>query len=355
MINCPRCDFLQPTDRYCANCGVDIENYRPAQTPMFTRVLKNPWSALIIIIIAAAGVAFWMFTSSTKMSDQVQLLEEKSPGVAHMPPAQQATIPPSGSSFHEQEQNALNKLKDEMAANANNKPADNSGSRPMDAAETAALANNMAAANAPPPADAAAVEKTSGDAPADTVVKPTKEMHLSFYEVSMSSFKELAQKGKSLQESGETQVFSFSEEDAALFATFQNIKSLPGHRTVSFDKSNQLHYNGGPETAEEDGSQFSMKVTNTETPEKMHQLDVDFHFSWKAKKDGEVMQQHFSSSFPMNAPGAIAIFGLLPHTRVTEQDLGNFATTPLKILSSEHFTKADIENPSEFLVLVQVK
>lgn len=41
MVNCPKCGFNQPQDRYCASCGIDMVSFKPAQKPLLTRVIQN--------------------------------------------------------------------------------------------------------------------------------------------------------------------------------------------------------------------------------------------------------------------------------------------------------------------------
>lgn len=53
MINCPKCNFLQPKDQYCARCGVNMETYKPPKVPGWKKFVGN-WmvqlSALFILI-----------------------------------------------------------------------------------------------------------------------------------------------------------------------------------------------------------------------------------------------------------------------------------------------------------------
>ncbi len=42
LINCPRCGFQQPKDKYCAQCGVDMETFKPASPPALKRFFETP-------------------------------------------------------------------------------------------------------------------------------------------------------------------------------------------------------------------------------------------------------------------------------------------------------------------------
>lgn len=42
MMQCPRCGFSQPEDKYCANCGLNIEAYNNRPRNWLLRMLDNP-------------------------------------------------------------------------------------------------------------------------------------------------------------------------------------------------------------------------------------------------------------------------------------------------------------------------
>lgn len=43
LVNCPKCGFSQPQDRYCASCGIDMENFKPVGDPFWKKILGNPF------------------------------------------------------------------------------------------------------------------------------------------------------------------------------------------------------------------------------------------------------------------------------------------------------------------------
>lgn len=61
LINCPRCGFQQPKDKYCAQCGVDMESYRPAAPPLWKRVFGNPLIQLSVLVVVAAAVSVTLY------------------------------------------------------------------------------------------------------------------------------------------------------------------------------------------------------------------------------------------------------------------------------------------------------
>jgi len=54
MVNCPKCGFNQPDDRYCAKCGVDMLAYKPAAKPLSQRLLSKWWFPVVIVSVLGA-------------------------------------------------------------------------------------------------------------------------------------------------------------------------------------------------------------------------------------------------------------------------------------------------------------
>lgn len=90
LINCPKCGFQQPKDKYCAQCGVDMETFRPAAPPFFQRLFGNPFVPLSILIAMISGIGFFMYERSqdnlqkrvTYLKSTVQIESPASPGPA---------------------------------------------------------------------------------------------------------------------------------------------------------------------------------------------------------------------------------------------------------------------------------
>jgi hypothetical protein len=52
MVDCPKCGFQQPADRYCAKCGIDMIKLRKNPAAIFAAALKKPGVLAIIAVIA---------------------------------------------------------------------------------------------------------------------------------------------------------------------------------------------------------------------------------------------------------------------------------------------------------------
>lgn len=57
LIKCPRCGFSQPKDRYCAQCGIDMEIYKPKSESFSTKLFRSPLTHAVLLAALAAVVA----------------------------------------------------------------------------------------------------------------------------------------------------------------------------------------------------------------------------------------------------------------------------------------------------------
>lgn len=76
LINCPRCGFSQPKDRYCAQCGIDMDAYKPPQAPLLRRTLGHPALQLgfVIFLGGAVGLSLWQ-RNRDDLDDRVRYLK----------------------------------------------------------------------------------------------------------------------------------------------------------------------------------------------------------------------------------------------------------------------------------------
>ena len=61
MVECPRCGFIQPEDRYCANCGLDALTYKPQPAPLYVRILNNTGVQLTLALFIVASLIFGLY------------------------------------------------------------------------------------------------------------------------------------------------------------------------------------------------------------------------------------------------------------------------------------------------------
>ena len=64
MINCPKCGFLQEKDVYCAQCGVNMDTYKPPKKPLLKKIIGNWMVQLGVLFLVILAIVTWDNLSS---------------------------------------------------------------------------------------------------------------------------------------------------------------------------------------------------------------------------------------------------------------------------------------------------
>lgn len=76
LVNCPKCGFSQPQDRYCANCGIDMDSFKPVQAPFWKKVLKNPALHIaFVLLLVIVSVLFIRQRQREEIKARVEFLK----------------------------------------------------------------------------------------------------------------------------------------------------------------------------------------------------------------------------------------------------------------------------------------
>jgi hypothetical protein len=80
LIKCPKCGFSQPQDQYCAQCGVDIINFKAPQPSAATKLFKDPvlHLGLVVLIAVVSAVALYRHQKGS-IQDRVTYLRGSRP------------------------------------------------------------------------------------------------------------------------------------------------------------------------------------------------------------------------------------------------------------------------------------
>lgn len=75
---CPRCQFQQPKDRFCANCGLDMENYTPPK-PGIWKILKESSSFYIVMLVVVFLSATYVIYQTGMQMVETAIREDSQP------------------------------------------------------------------------------------------------------------------------------------------------------------------------------------------------------------------------------------------------------------------------------------
>ncbi|WP_413290127.1 hypothetical protein [Bdellovibrio sp. HCB337] len=76
LVKCPRCGFSQPQDKYCAQCGVDMETFKPPRKSALIRYLTDPLLYLgIALILIGLSIGTLYKKDNVDLAQRVRFLK----------------------------------------------------------------------------------------------------------------------------------------------------------------------------------------------------------------------------------------------------------------------------------------
>lgn len=314
-MDCPRCNFNQPDDKYCANCGLDIEAYNRRPIPLWMRIFQDPNFYAILfggILILTAG---YIFLNQRSVGRQV------------------------GKLFH----NTFVLSKDARV--------------PSEDSEEAAPVKRTKISTAPSPATEAALAAPS---PAAEPTQSYTRMTVRFFEMSKEIFTRenlTALNGRVVREDGDWRVVYF--EDAK---TIESIKSsasrLPGAQEKQV-QSETLELDAGDVNPDLQVPYLAIGVDLSKT-ESLH-FAVDMQVPTVTAQARNVAgqgagqgQEGYNTDAPPQAPAPMQVSALEGTVKFkpqgallmiydpvnrgpTSQDSSRLSQSPLKVFNSDDF------------------
>ncbi len=334
-MKCPRCGFTQPRDQYCAQCGLDISNYKPPKLSLFDRLTRNPllqlaFVGLIIFFVASTIIK----KKNPSVSDRVSYLKGN---------LQISSQKPNSTTFSESPAQEV-QIADSAPPSAN-------------------LADNTNSAGQLPPvqqksndstATLSASTKSSGtpDAKSHHVVK------ISYYEMN----KRVRQ--MMFDESQNTGQFNFFNEDyyAGLLTQFQHKLKSFGNQAVllhsevkNIDDNKTISWFHGLESSNtENHIGFRYTLDMSEPDPGQFRLNFEILKSWKegVGVNASIEKTSFPMQIEMQKSSAAFIGGVLtPPPTNQENDDYISSIPPFSILKSRIFRG----NQSQLVIIIEIE
>jgi hypothetical protein len=309
VIECPKCGFLQPKDRYCAKCGLDIENFVPAEVPFAKKILNNTLLHSFLLILAISATTLILVQKQKNTT-----LETDNETTMALDPAKKSGARPEPTSAADitTAQNQMQK---------------------MSAQETAAP---TAATQFPDPvsADSRQIENTGAVANA----KPNRYQIL-FFEISQSSLKRISEEGLSLYDGGGVRAYSLPKvTNLAALKTWNGVRSLPGQSEGDIDTSFTVDLDFVKPLASE-LDEVGMELVMAQTDIKNTGTTVAFSNSLRFRQTdvSAISQSQLEASMNIPHNTVVLVLGLLPHSPMAADDLQVLQETPMSIYNSKNF------------------
>ena len=321
MQTCPKCGFVQPEDKYCANCGLDIENFKPTPTPLFKRIFGNTvvQIGIVVLIVIAVTIAI-LLSQKSGVENQLQSNFSKMPLVVESP-ADKMTSP----------------------------------TQSLGAIQTAKPMSQTPPRAGPMKHVYEKIGLKHAERHRFVEIVP-KEMEIGFYEMSRASIMELASEGQILNETPRSR--SMTLPIAHPFLKFRekypNARPLGGvvtkilhqARLVNLDFTRPI----SPDTGtNEIGATFSFNPIEVNAKEV--ELGLELAFNMRNHSGNSLITNEVNSTFTFSPKSTLVLTGFFPHERVYRQDLMAFNGTPLAILASREFT----DSLTDLVIVIKTK
>ena len=308
MQQCPKCGFVQPQDRYCASCGLDIESYKPQPEPLSSRLAKSTALQITLVVAIVLSLGVFIYLS------QKEQLDAQLARVLH------STPPP------------------EISTQSLDDSAPPSPTTP-DASNETAVASS-ADGPAAPATDSAATEKAN------------REIIITFAEVSKSVLQQLESEGQFLNESAQVRSFVVPLEDPIrLKERDPEFNQLPGGETLPLRIGSPHNFNFTHLNASNEDIGLDLQINPLQFSENSLELDFDGRLLLKGEAGLTLANQDLNANYTFATKGTLVIIGLLPREQVRPEVLTQFEGSPLSILQSTSF----LNGLTEFAIFVQVR
>jgi hypothetical protein len=313
MINCPRCGFLQPEDRFCASCGLDILNFKPKPRPWVSRVLRSPLFQAFTSLGIVIAILFFIFRSQTS---QIETRVNE----AVRPSAQAPDIGEDETSANDSE--PANAMKDRTAAPA--------------------LAQQQPEAST---AQDAAAEQAPGANPA----KLPESAEVNFLEVPRDQLAAVLQDAKTASLGPNIQVFYLPNVDK-LSTLVQLAHKLPGGFSVHFKETGDQHQYLVPIAGTESAYGLSLAFyPPAVAPNERFAIRVVGTSIGLQKGSAEPVRSQIDDSL-ITAPDQPAVLvGLIPNNLTIPGPPNEIADSPMSVINSQPFQ----QNLTDAVITVQ--
>ncbi len=305
MIKCPKCDFEQPEDIYCAQCGVNMKNFVPPPKSILALLLSNQNPILGILFVGI--IIFVLYDYALSKKPRTNTVAAITKQTSEQMDVQDSQTPSSYKPAIETQQAQLAEApKIEKVA--------------QEAPRPARVANDL-------PVPGAAVAKSS--------------LQISFYQISRALLGEIQRETNASPFNGDGFGGIIAKKRLAVLRRSPELKSISTNRykldghPISIFKGQK-----SGEAAKSIGLYFQVNPLKNDATST--QIEVK---SWGSLKLQENDENLFTSEMTLNSQSVAMIAGFLPKDKVFgDEEKSIFETDrALKIYNSEGFWDGDID------------
>jgi len=311
-MDCPRCGFSQPKDQFCANCGLNLEQFQPAPKPVTQKLASNPYIIGALVAFIIGGLFIYLKNQSSPSSQVAEntITRDES----FNPSEKKLDSSKKSKSFR----NQLEKMK------AHQTMEESKVTQPA-ALEMAPTTPSLSTATAP------------------------QQLNIRFFEISKNDLNQLLILGKIINETSISRTVAF-ENTTELDKSIKKAKPLPGSQkpNLTIGGNSQVLFSNIEEQLPTSWElNLEITVNRLDANNLTYQFRGDFYFSKEETSPSTIELPPEVHTLSTN--GAIVVAGIIPHLSRLESSDDLPQNNPLKIISSPDFR----ESLSEFIIVIQ--
>lgn len=333
MMECPRCGFQQPTDQFCAKCGVNVETFVQKPKPFLVRLLANPNFHLSLIGILIVFVVGWIFYS------QAGYVKLEIGRLVGTPISSRDAADPN-----------------EVAAQARMREEAREAKEEASAEKTAEQNKNQAAAFMQ---EGAAVEAASSDAPAaDKALAPAgSKIEISYWEIPREILMPVLSQAQPIGGGSGGRAFFFSQNAKLKEILSSGAQSLAAAKSFPVSAGGQVTVETPPGAPEMFQFGLMVQLTKAEPKDVAIRFDTSLILPQTEAPGAtqpavrRVAESSLNGASPLAAANAIAIVFDPPNRRPNEEIVSKAGDGPWSIFSSPEFRNG----LTDWVIVVELK
>lgn len=316
MIQCPKCNFPQPEDTYCANCGINMSTYVEKKSRLS---ILNHWLTQVFIIFMCI-VGFVLYD---------QMYNRKS-----APPVPTNSLPVATKMN-------INDIEPEPATDT---PVAESSLTPADLRQRRQAKAFLNKKN---------TSETDQNIPAETSALKTQKrqtgLQVSFYKATKQALLELQRRSQAVTVSGESSAGQLPKERFQSLVASREIQYISGARYKDFDDQHPtMIFKGQRHTEAARNLGLFFQMTALKQSESLQLIEVK---GWGALKALEPDENYFSGEMAITPSTVTYISGFVPRTGTYTDDEKQLFEKDrlLKELNDEDFN----EGQTDLIMLIE--
>ena len=354
MIECPKCGFAQPKDKFCAKCGVDVDLFEPQKPPIYKRILKSTAFQLVVVVGLISTIPPIYYRQSQKPEPRYQQVEsrEMTQQTARPIPAKtskilsEKAIPPQGKPM------TLN-------ATTAKKQGEGSATNPLLKEIPDPMKPTLKSTQNPNQAGNTKVpQKILAKVPSSKKSKATK-VKVQFAEAPRTSLNEIIFNNNSLGEDEYLRGGSYKlrgQEFRQMAKKISGMKELPGGRssTLPISRDNPMTFLFTPSGEEEQEYGLQLKVLPQLTSGQLTvKLEGEMNLKLASEESSEAMTSSFQSSYTLPQSEVLFIDLALPNQPIDEAHMHSLVQTPLRIMDKRRIDV--LRGHTTLVIIVQIR